>query len=116
MLQGPLGAIGDIILQPGKHDDSRVELNKVGQVVRSHLGAAGDCAIASITGRKFSSNVLGLGVAVSAIGDPEIGDKAIKSGRTTGITRGIVVRIEVNAKLQYGGGVSAIIGGFENRP
>jgi endonuclease G, mitochondrial len=32
VLQGPLGAIGDIILQPGKHDDNRVELNKVGQL------------------------------------------------------------------------------------
>ena len=42
----------------------------------------------------------------------------IKSGRTTGVTRGIVVRIEVkvNTKLQYGGDVSAIIGEFEIGP
>jgi endonuclease G, mitochondrial len=55
-------------------------------------------------------------MVVSAIGDPEIGDKVIKSGRNTGVTRGIVVRIEVNTKLQYGGGVSGLIGGFEIGP
>ncbi len=113
VLHGPLGTLGVDVVQPGKHDDNRVELNKVGTLLRSHLGAAGDCAVATISGRAYSGEVLGLGVAVSEIGDPEIGDRVVKSGRTTGVTRGKVVRIEVNTKLSYGGGVSASIGGFE---
>ena len=32
----------------GPHDDNRVEQNRLGKLVRSHLGAAGDCAIATI--------------------------------------------------------------------
>ena len=37
----------------------------------------------------------------------------IKSGRTTGVTRGKVARIEVNTKLDYRGGVEATISSFE---
>ena len=42
-----------------------------------------------------------------------LGDKVIKSGRTTGVTQGVVVRIEVNTRLDYGTGSPAVIGGFE---
>ena len=41
VLHGPLGRIGDDIMQPGPHDDNRVEQNRLGKLVRSHLGAAG---------------------------------------------------------------------------
>lgn len=113
VLQGPRGFIGVDVVQPGRHDDNRVELNKIGKLLRSHLGPAGDCALATVAGRSLSSKVLELGVEVSSIGDPEIDDQVIKSGRTTAVTRGKVVRIEVNTKMDYGSGVSAVIGGFE---
>lgn len=113
VLHGPGGFVGVDVVQPGRHDDNRVELNKIGKLVRSHLGPAGDCAVASIAGRSVSDQVFDLKRAITGIGVPELGDAVIKSGRTTGVTRGKVVRIEVNTKLGYGGGVEATIGGFE---
>lgn len=113
VLQGSRANIGVEVVQPGRHDDNRVDLNRIGQLVRSHLGAAGDCAIASVSGRSVSADVLELGVRVRSIGDPELGDRVVKSGRTTGVTYGRVERVEVNAKLNYGDGISETIGGFE---
>lgn len=113
VLHGPRGFIGVDVVQPGRHDDNRVEFNKIGKLLRSHLGPAGDCALATVAGRSLSSKVFELGVEVASIGDPEIGDRVIKSGRTTAVTRGKVVRIEVNTKMDYGFGVSAVVGGFE---
>lgn len=113
VLHGPDADIGVDVVQPGRHDDNRVQANKVGRLLRSHLGAAGDCAIASIANREMANEVLGLGLPIVSVGDPELGDKVIKSGRTTGVTQGVVVRIEVNTRLDYGTGSPAVIGGFE---
>lgn len=114
VLHGPTGNIGDVIVQPGPFDDNRVNLNRLGKLVRSHLGPAGDCAIGSIEDRTFTPDILDLAVKVEAIGEPELGDKVIKSGRTTAVTHGIVTRINTMTKLNYGGSVGEkAIGGFE---
>lgn len=110
------GKIGDAIVQPGPHDDNRVERNRIGELLRSHLGLAGDCAIASIDGRKFDEKILGLGVPVRRLAKPQLGDKVVKSGRTTAITYGIITRIETITKLDYGDGKEEQIGGFEIGP
>ena len=39
------------------------------------------------------------------LGEPELGDKVVKSGRTTGVTHGIVRRVDTIAKIDYGGTV-----------
>ncbi|MCY7351114.1 MAG: DNA/RNA non-specific endonuclease [Cytophagaceae bacterium] len=117
VLHGPLGRIGDEIVQPGPHDDNRVQLNYFGKLIRSHLGPAGDCAIASIEGRGFNPEILELGVKVEQLGEAELGDKVIKSGRTTAVTHGIVTRIHTIAKINYGAIVGEkLIGGFEIGP
>lgn len=117
VLQGPQGRIGDDIVQPGPHDDNRVDQNRLGKLVRSHLGPAGDCAIATIEDRDFALDVIDLNVRVEQIGEPELGDKVIKSGRTTGVTHGIVTRIHTTARINYGGSVGRQdIGGFEIGP
>jgi endonuclease G len=113
VLHGGQAQVGADIVQPGRHDDNRVDRNVMGTLLRSHLGPAGDCAIASVFGRALSGEVMGLGVSVDRIADPEIGDRVVKSGRTTAVTRGRVVRIEVNTKMSYPDGVSAVVGGFE---
>lgn len=114
VLNGPNGQIGDDIVQPGPFDDNRTAQNRLGKLVRSHLGAAGDCAIASIEDRKFIPEILDLAVKVEAIGEPELGDKVIKSGRTTDVTHGIVSRIHTMTRINYGGSVGEkAIGGFE---
>ncbi len=114
VLHSPKGNIGDDIVQPGPFDDNRVNLNRIGKLIRSHLGAAGDCAIATVEDRKFKKEIMDLGVVVEQLGEPELGDKVIKSGRTTRVTHGTVTRIHTIAKLNYGGTVgNQLIGGFE---
>lgn len=114
VLNGPLGRVGDDIVQPGPFDDNRVEHNHLGKLVRSHLGAAGDCAIASIEDRTFKQEILDLGITVAQLGEPELGDKVVKSGRTTNVTHGIVTRVHTIAKIDYGEPVGEqAIGGFE---
>ena len=114
VLQGAEGAVGDTIVQPGPYDDNRVERNRLGVLVRSHLGHAGDCALATIEDRGFDAKVLDLHTAINKLGEPDLGDRVIKSGRTTGVTHGIVSRVHTIAKIDYGGttGVQEI-GGFE---
>lgn len=103
VLNGPSGALGDDIVQPGPADDNRVHLNRMGKLIRSHLGHAGDCAVASIEDRQMKAEILDLAVKPEQLAEVELGDKVIKSGRTTGVTHGIVRRILTIAKIDYGG-------------
>lgn len=107
------GELGDAIAQPGPYDDNRVSENICGTLTRSFLGLAGDCAIASIAGRGASDTILGLDVAVRRVGDPELGDRVVKSGRTTAVTYGLVTRVHTISKLTYGSKGEQRIGGFE---
>lgn len=109
------GVIGDEIVQPGPYDDNRVSENVVGRLVRSHLGFAGDCAVASIEGRGFRPEVYGLQTTPMRVGRAELDDVVMKSGRTTEVTRGVVTRVEVQTKMSYGER-EEIIGGFEIGP
>ena len=117
VLHGPDGALGDDVVQPGPHDDNRTDRNRLGRLARSHLGIAGDCAIATIEDRGFDATILELEVVPEQLGEPELGDRVVKSGRTTGVTRGVVRRVDTIAKLDYGGtaGVQNI-GCFEIGP
>ncbi|MGC3000471.1 DNA/RNA non-specific endonuclease [Streptomyces sp. G35A] len=117
VLQGPRGELGVEIVQPGPHDDNRIRRNRLGVLKRSHLGVAGDCAIATIEDRAFVQDVFELGVAPRELGEPELDDKVVKSGRTTGVTHGIVRRIDTIAKIDYGGPAGVrTIGCFEIGP
>jgi len=116
VLNGPTGAIGDSIVQPGKHDDNRVDRNIVGRLVRSHLGVAGDCAITSVEHRRLKPNIIDLNIVVERIGEPELGDRVVKSGRTTDVTYGIVTRIHVTTRIDYNEAGVKEIGCFEIGP
>jgi endonuclease G len=109
------GEIGDAVVQPGPFDDNQVAANVVGRLVRSHLGPAGDCAVASIEGRGFRSEVFELKTPIARIGRAELDDAVVKSGRTTAVTRGIVTRVEVQTQMRYGE-LDVIVGGFEIGP
>lgn len=114
VLHGPTGQIGDDVVQPGVYDDNRIDRNRLGRLVRSHLGHAGDCAIATVDGRQVGPDPLELDVPVGDLGEPELGDTVVKSGRTTGVTHGVVRRVDTIAKLDYGGQVGVReIGCFE---
>lgn len=102
VLHGNQGAIDDPIVQPGPFDDNNLAGNFSGNLLRSHLGPAGDCALARIRTREFDRSVYELDVTPVRMARVEIDDKVIKSGRTTGNTHGIVRRVDVLAKLNYG--------------
>lgn len=111
------GSIGDVIVQPGPYDNPDINNNGCGTLLRSHLGLAGDCAVARITSRDFDTNILELNRIPRRMAEPELDDLVVKSGRTTGVTYGIVSRVGVVTKLDYGGSVGIQeIGGFEIRP
>jgi endonuclease G, mitochondrial len=99
VLHGADGTLGDDVVQPGPHDDNRTHRNRLGRLVRSHLGIAGDCAVASIEDREFDPALIELAVTPDRLGEPELGDTVVKSGRTTGVTRGIVRRVDTIAKI-----------------
>ncbi len=86
----------------------------MGKLVRSHLGVAGDCAVCNIIGRRLDGRIIELDVVPKRIAKVTLGDKVVKSGRTTGVTHGSVTRVGVVAKINYGGDVGTQqIGGFE---
>ena len=106
------GVIGDEIVQPGPFDDNRTDRNVMGRLLRSHLGAAGDCAICSIESRNTNNEILGLKTEVRRVGKAELNDRVVKSGRTTGVTFGIVTRVQTITKMNFDGQI-ANVGGFE---
>ena len=116
VLNGETGELGDAIAQPGPFDDNRVSGNTCGRLVRSFLGLAGDCAIASIVDRAADEKVLGLEIPVRRVGDPELDDLVVKSGRTTDVTYGVVTRVHTITKLDYGAAGVHEIGSFEIGP
>ena len=117
VLQGGRGNIGDRVLQPGPRDAGTRRRDTVGRVVRSHIGLAGDCAISSIEGRSFDRTVWDLNlVPKPKVGRAELDDQVIKSGRTTGVTRGIVKRVGVVYKISYSHIGEKRVGGFDIRP
>jgi endonuclease G, mitochondrial len=117
VLNTPEGKLGDFVVQPGPFDDNRVDQNHAGRLLRSHLGVAGDCAIARIEDRDFDSTILELGVKVDQLARPQLEDRVIKSGRTTDVTYGVVRRTDTVTKVDYEGDVGIQrIGGFEIGP
>lgn len=119
VLHGAGGAVGDPIVQPGRHDDNRTVQNVAGRLVRSHLGVAGDCAVAEINLRGLGDEIIGLNTAIDQIAEPELDDRVIKSGRTTAVTHGIVTRVHVTVQINYGSRLDpniVDIGCFEIEP
>jgi endonuclease G len=116
VLNGSSGKINDPIVQPGPYDDSSIDNNIMGALLRSHLGVAGDCALASISGREFKEEIFGLLTTPKRVARVNLDDKVVKSGRTTGVTYGVVKRVEVTFKINYSGMGEQLIGGFEIRP
>jgi endonuclease G len=109
ILRTAKGNLGDSVVQPGPYDDDRVAENRAGKLLRSHLGLAGDCAIATIEGRSIDPEVLGLGVRPLRLARPDLRDLIVKSGR--------VRRIHVTAKIHYRGDEGRRrVGGFEIGP
>lgn len=114
ILAGGTGQVGDIVVQPGSSDSADLAGNGAARLLRSHVGLAGDCAIASIDGRLFDEGILGLGIAPRRVAKAVLGDRVVKSGRTTGVTYGVVTRVGLVFRHDYGGSIGKQdIGAFE---
>lgn len=114
VLAGTGTSPGDSIVQPGSSDSADLARNHSGHLLRSHIGLAGDGAIASIEGRAFDETLFELGVVPRRLAKAAIGDRVAKSGRTTGVTFGIVKRTGLIFRHNYGGTIGAQdVGGFE---
>lgn len=117
VLHGETGQIGDKIVQPGPFDDNNVAINTCGALLRSHLGIAGDCALALIEERGFERAVHGLDTVLTQMADVGLGDTVVKTGRTTETTYGIVQRTDVIVQINFGDTVGTqSIGCFEIGP
>lgn len=115
VLSGP-GSTGDPVLQPGQWDDGRLEGNVLGALARSYIGPDGDCAVATIDARRYSCEVLELGVKPARSKAAALDDPVVKSGRTTGVTFGIVNRSSVLSRHQLPTGAEVEVAGFEIAP
>jgi len=92
-------AAGEDILQPGKYDGGT---DVVASLTRMQLDSAMDAAVATLDGtRSHSRDVLGLGT-IGGIEDATLGMQVVKSGRTTGITEGIVDGVSMSVSINYG--------------
>lgn len=117
VLQGNENQPGDPTYQPGPRDDGELASNRLGALVRGYVGEAGDFAIAKIDSRKFAPQLIGTKFAPARVARAELDDKVVKVGRTTGLTYGIVSRVDVITAIDYKGSTGVRnIGGFEIKP
>jgi hypothetical protein len=98
---------GDPISQPGLIDQRCSVSRTVGHfTVASPLADNVDAAIAELVDGTMdpTGKILGIGVPLSAIVDPEPNLKVAKSGRTTGVTHGTIQSYSTSLKVDYSGG------------
>ncbi|MEL6237827.1 MAG: DNA/RNA non-specific endonuclease [Pseudomonadota bacterium] len=114
VLHTDAGEVGDQTVQPGYFDDNDITGSDAGTLLRSHLGAAGDCALSRIRSRGFDRTILDLGVKPSRMADVALDDPVVKSGRTSAVTYGVVRRTDVIVSLFFGDNAGVVdVGGFE---
>jgi endonuclease G, mitochondrial len=78
------------VYQPALDDGGTIGDSRIGELVGWYIGAKGDMALAKVEARITSNSILDLNVQPKRIAAVEIGDILVKSGRTTGVTYGIV--------------------------
>jgi hypothetical protein len=92
VLAGPLAVDRDFVTQPARFDQGTIANDTVARLLRSLLpGTSGDAAVARFTNaRTLSREQRTSGVVVRRAVLPIMGQVLEKSGRTTGVTRGVV--------------------------
>ena len=98
VLHGARGDLGDDVVQPGPHDDNRVERNRLGRLSASTWESPGTAPSRASRTASSTPCILELGV-VPRSWATGAGRAVVKSGRTTGVTHGIVRRVDTIAKL-----------------
>ena len=91
-------AVGEDILQPGRSDGGTEVVARLTQMT---LDSRMDAAVATLNGaRNHTRDILGLGT-ITGTDDATLGMQVIKSGRSTGITRGVVDGVSLTVSIDY---------------
>jgi hypothetical protein len=101
---------GQRIYQPGRLDGGTLA-NVIATLTRDAMSVNIDAAVATLTGsRDLMSDQLELG-AVTGVGQAALGMEVTKSGRTSGVTSGVVTAIQGTAKITYSSVIARLIRG-----
>jgi hypothetical protein len=93
---------GQRIYQPGRLDGG-TSANVIATLTRDAMSVNLDAAVATLTGsRPLVNDQLELG-AVIGVGQAVLGMQVVKSGRTSGVTRGVVTAVQGTARINYRG-------------
>jgi endonuclease G len=102
LAEAALAEAGDQILQPGRIDGGRRDLDAIARLRRMHLGIRGDAAIAALNqSRQTRTALYGSDIQIRETRRAVVGDLAAKSGRSTGVTDGRVDGVG-RFKVRYG--------------
>jgi len=99
------GEKGDSIIQPGSADGGSPPQDTTGTLagyVKVEDGVTVDLAWEKPTKAEFENKLLGIGQPKGDVYDPQVGDKIVKSGRTSGVTHGKVKKTHATVKVRYG--------------
>ena len=95
-------AVGDAIAQPARLDRGRCPASAVALLQRAVLDGKVDCAVAEVTARTASSEIVDIG-EITGTNEVSIDQPVRKRGRTTGLTYGFVDSVDVTAIIDYPG-------------
>lgn len=110
LVGSPTATAGEAIYQPGVADGGRAR-DTVAQLKRWRLDKNMDAALAELDGsRGHSRDILGLS-PIGGIEEAALGMQVVKSGRTTGVTEGIVDGVSTSLAIDYGDGVTQMFHG-----
>ena len=104
LVGSPTATAGEDIYQPGVLDGGRPR-DTVARLKRWRLDKDMDAALAELDGsRGHSRDVLELS-PVGGVEEATLGMQVVKSGRTTGVTEGIIDGVSTSLAIDYGDGV-----------
>jgi endonuclease G len=95
--------VGESILQPGKFDGGRPG-DEIAKLKRWRLDRDMDAALATLVENQAYSRDILEADPILGIDEPRLGMSVIKSGRTTGLTEGIVDGVSHSITINYGEG------------
>ena len=93
-------------VQPGRLDGGAAPSDVVAALTRAvpvdpSAANLADAAIAELNSAEFDVEIPGIGTVSRRAGVPDIGDKVVKRGRTTGLTAGTIRTVNVNIKIRW---------------
>lgn len=89
------------IYQPGGGDGGRFQ-HTVAHLERHAMNQGIDAAVAKLTDARWTNDQLNVG-PVSGVTAPLLGMRVVKSGRGSGVTKGVIDGVEGEYPIEYGG-------------